>query len=143
STTAPQVGGSWLEPDPSPSPWTATTPGEWGRPVGGRGQGLGVTEPFTPLHRVGSVSSGAVQPRWGPASAAIAQRRPPSFTLALYDGSWAAPLQPPYTHPSGEPLNVEASLATDPAQPLGLFVERCGLGPRGATRPGYELIADG
>ncbi|NXE83752.1 ZP3 protein, partial [Cochlearius cochlearius] len=46
SATAPWPGGRWLAPDPSPSPWSVTTPGKRGAP-----RGRALAEPHAPWVR--------------------------------------------------------------------------------------------
>ncbi|NXY52129.1 ZP3 protein, partial [Ceuthmochares aereus] len=74
--------------------------------------------------RTGSVSSQAIQPAWVPFGSTIAQRRPLSFALDVYDSSWSSQLHQP-TYSLGELINIEASVTSDVHLPLKVFVDEC------------------
>lgn len=64
STTALWLGVPWLVPDPSPSPWTVTTPGKQGAPWG-----WAPAEPRVPtlpglLPTTGPLGAGSTSPSW-------------------------------------------------------------------------------
>ncbi|NWR67264.1 ZP3 protein, partial [Bucorvus abyssinicus] len=161
STTVPGPGGSWLEPAPSPSPWTVTTPGKWEPqqscgswdcpttgPLGaiqGRGDvgGRLLSLEDALWRRTGSVSSGAIQPAWVPFGSTIAHQRRLRFALDAYDSSWSSRLPQPLTYSLGELINVEASVSTHPPLPLRVFVEECVASPSTAEQPRYDVITDG
>ncbi|NWH74118.1 ZP3 protein, partial [Piaya cayana] len=91
--------------------------------------------------RTGSVSSQAVQPTWISSGSTVAQRRPLSFALDVYDSSWSSPLpQPMYS--LGELINIEVSVSSDVHLPLKVFVEECVASTRAAPGSGYKVIAD-
>ncbi|NXW25460.1 ZP3 protein, partial [Circaetus pectoralis] len=138
STTAPWPGVPWLVPDPSPSPWTVTTPGKQGAPWG-----WGPAEPRVPTlpGLMGSVSSGAIQPTWVPFGSTVAHRRRLRFALDVYDSTWSSRLHQP-TYSLGELINIEASVSTGPHLPLRVFVDECVASPSTAAWLEYKVIAD-
>ncbi|NXS59388.1 ZP3 protein, partial [Brachypteracias leptosomus] len=92
--------------------------------------------------RMGSVSSGALQPTWVPFGSTIAHRRRLSFTLDVYDSSWSSRRRQPLTYSLGELINVEASVGTHPPLPLRVFVDECVATPRAAPGLRYQIITD-
>ncbi|NXD88677.1 ZP3 protein, partial [Halcyon senegalensis] len=147
SATSRRPGGRWLVPDPSPSPWTVTTPGKWGtHPPTQEPVCVRVVSP-SPLGvalwcRTGSVSSRAVQPTWVPFHSTVAHRRRLRFALDVYDSSWSSRLRQPLGYSPGELINVEASVGADPPLPLRLLVDECGATPSGVPRLSSKVIAD-
>ncbi|NWZ52648.1 ZP3 protein, partial [Haliaeetus albicilla] len=91
--------------------------------------------------RMGSVSSGAIQPTWVPFSSTIAHRRRLRFALDVYDSTWSSRLHQP-TYSLGELINIEASVSTDPRLPLRVFVDECVASPSTAAWLEYKVIAD-
>ncbi|NXT48047.1 ZP3 protein, partial [Pluvianellus socialis] len=92
--------------------------------------------------RMGSVSSGAVQPTWVPFGSTMAHRRRLHFALDVYDSTWSSRLHRP-SYSLGELINIEASVTTGPRLPLRVFVDQCVASPRvAATWPKYKVIAD-
>ncbi|NXI44907.1 ZP3 protein, partial [Galbula dea] len=92
--------------------------------------------------RMGSVSSGAIQPHWIPVGSTVAHRRRLRFALDVYDSSWSSRLHQPPTYSLGELINIEASVGTDPQLPLKVFVDQCVVSPGVAAPLKYELITD-
>ncbi|XP_050752945.1 zona pellucida sperm-binding protein 3-like [Gymnogyps californianus] len=91
--------------------------------------------------RTGSVSSGAIQPNWVTFGSTVAHRRRLRFALDVYDSTWSSRLRQP-TYSLGEPINIEASVSTDPRLPLRVFVDECVASPSAPARLKYEVIAD-
>ncbi|NWI32245.1 ZP3 protein, partial [Sula dactylatra] len=91
--------------------------------------------------RMGSVSSGAIQPTWVPFGSTVAHRRRLRFALDVYDSTWSSRLHQP-TYSLGELINIEASVSTDPHLPLRVFVEECVASPSAVAQLKYEVIAD-
>ena len=56
-------------------------------------------------------------------------------------GTWSSRLRQP-TYSLGEPINIEASVSTDPRLPLRVFVDECVASPSAPARLKYEVIAD-
>ncbi|NXW63823.1 ZP3 protein, partial [Eurystomus gularis] len=92
--------------------------------------------------RMGSVSSGAIQPAWVPFISTVAHQRHLHFALDAYDRSWSSRLRQPLTYSLGELINVEASVGTNPQLPLRVFVDECMASPSTALGLKYEVIAD-
>ncbi|XP_033918200.1 oocyte-secreted protein 3 [Melopsittacus undulatus] len=95
------------------------------------------TRPFSlPVHcyypRMGSISSGPIQPTWVPFGSSIAHRRHLRFALDAYDRTWSSRLPQP-SYALGELMNVEASLSTGLILPIRVLMEQCeatlGAGP--------------
>ncbi|CAM9505699.1 unnamed protein product [Bubo scandiacus] len=91
--------------------------------------------------RMGSVSSGAIQPTWVPLSSTVAHRRRVRFALDAYDSTWSSRLRQP-TYFLGELINIEASVSTEPRLPLRVFVDECVASPSAAAWLKYKVIAD-
>ncbi|XP_049676788.1 zona pellucida sperm-binding protein 3-like [Accipiter gentilis] len=91
--------------------------------------------------RMGSVSSGAIQPTWVPFGSTVAHRRRLRFALDVYDSTWSSRLHQP-TYSLGELINIEASVSTDPRLPLRVFVDECVASPSTAAWLEYKVIAD-
>lgn len=93
SATARWLRAPRLAPLPSPSPWSAATPGEHSALPA-----LGALLPVCRLPRCrvlpcrrGSASSGAVQPTWIPFGSTVAHRRRLRFALDAYDRECCSP----------------------------------------------------
>ncbi|NXW52587.1 ZP3 protein, partial [Nyctiprogne leucopyga] len=91
--------------------------------------------------RMGSVSSGAIQPTWVPFGSTIAHRRPLHFALDVYDSTWSSRLHQP-TYSLGDLINIEASVSADPHLPLRVFVAECVASLSVVTPIKYKVIAD-
>ncbi|XP_050192671.1 zona pellucida sperm-binding protein 3-like [Myiozetetes cayanensis] len=91
--------------------------------------------------RTGNISSMPICPTWIPFGSTVVHWRRPRFALAVFDSSWSSHL----SHSSyslGELINVQASLGTDPREPLRVFVDKCVAIPSLSKQPEFCVIAD-
>ncbi|XP_051632280.1 uncharacterized protein LOC127465794 [Manacus candei] len=91
--------------------------------------------------RTGIISSMPIHPTRIPFGSTVAHRRRPRFALAVFDRSWSSRL----FHPSyflGQLINVQASVGTDPREPLRVFVDQRVAAPGVSKRPEFRVIVD-